>query len=164
MGGGKVFFVCVLCVFFFPPEMSVIVMKTMYADYHRLCLLTSRLCDQKIRKATRWEKPQNILKESFFTNYLCAGFTQNLMDGSSNVWKWINATMQIGRTGFGAYSWQKFKTHIKYSNSLNTCYLYFFLIATYIHKTEYNPSINIKGKITVRLLFLTMHDFPPDLE
>lgn len=51
-GGRKGFFLCVLyvCVFsffpfFFPPEMSVIIMKTVYTDYHRLCLSTSRLCD-----------------------------------------------------------------------------------------------------------------------
>lgn len=153
-----------VCVFFFFPEMSVIITKTVYTDYHRLCLSTSRLCDLKISKATRLEKPQNILKESFFTNYLCAGFTQNLIDGSSNVWKWINATMQIGKTGFGAYSWQKFKTHIKYSNSLKVCYLYIFLNCHTHTKTKYNHSINIKVETTMRLLFLIMCDFSPDLE
>lgn len=92
------------------------------------------------------------MKESFFTNYLYAEFTQNLIDGSSNVWKWINAAMQIGRTGFGAYSWQKFKTHIKYSNLLNACYFIYMyiyiLIATYIHNTKYNHFINMEVKIT----------------
>lgn len=38
-------FVCVCFLFFFFPEMSVIIMKTAYTDYHRLCLSTSRLCD-----------------------------------------------------------------------------------------------------------------------
>lgn len=38
-------FVCVCVFFFFFPEMSVIIMKTVYTDYHRLCLSTSRLCD-----------------------------------------------------------------------------------------------------------------------
>lgn len=96
-------FVCVFSLFFFSsPETTVIIMKTVYTDYHRLCLSTSRLCDDKIRKATRLEKPRNILKEScFFTNYLCAGFTQNLRDGSSNVWKWMNAAMQIERSALG---------------------------------------------------------------
>lgn len=39
------FCVCVFSFLFFFPEMSVIIMKTAYTDYHRLCLSTSRLCD-----------------------------------------------------------------------------------------------------------------------
>ena len=72
--------------------------------------------------------------------------------------------MQIGRTGFGAYSWQKFKTHIKYSNSLNACYLIFFLIVVYRHKTKYSRFINIKAKLSMKLLFLIGQDFPPGVE
>lgn len=38
---------CFVCVFSLPffPELSVIVMKAVYTDYHRLRLSTSRLCD-----------------------------------------------------------------------------------------------------------------------
>lgn len=56
----------------------------------------------------RLEKPQNrvflcppplqwcgffLTKEKLFTNYLGTEFTQNLIDKSSNVWKWINVVM-----------------------------------------------------------------------
>lgn len=56
----------------------------------------------------RLEKPQNrvffsysthplsvffLTKEKLFTNYLCTEFTQNLIDKSSNIWKWINVVM-----------------------------------------------------------------------
>jgi hypothetical protein len=46
-GGEEVQGVCFVCVFSFPPftELSVIIMKAVYTDYHRLRLSTSRLCD-----------------------------------------------------------------------------------------------------------------------
>lgn len=149
---------CFVCVFSLPffPELSVIVMKAVYTDYHRLRLSTSRLCDQKRRKATRLEKPQNILKESFFTNYPCAGLTQNLIDGSSNVWKWINAAMQIETTGRSSKPILTILIHFQalhVHTPTQTTHTHTFNHLSHTHKTKRDHSITVQT--TSGLLFIS---------